>query len=143
MTHLSLDKRMLCGIQGRLFENARNAGLDCPLFVEAFMKSNVAAELDSPFNRMQWAGEEYLIEELDAEVGGLPTAGETFGAEAMYWMGHVYRYWHYHTGESSARIFETADARTMSACWLAYHTLDVEAAIDRLREAADAQATTS
>ena len=33
-------------------------------FVKIFMVSNTAKALDSRYNRMQWAGEEYLMEEI-------------------------------------------------------------------------------
>ena len=52
----------------------------------------------------------------------------------MYWTGYIYRYWHYYTGESSKDIYKIADAKTMNECWLGFHTLDVEMAIDDLKE---------
>ena len=33
-------------------------------FVKIFMTSEIAKALDSKYNRMQWAGEEYLLEEI-------------------------------------------------------------------------------
>lgn len=68
MENLTLDKRQLCDIQGRLFELALTTGLDCPTFIKAFMES------------------------------------------------------------------KTADAKTMSECWLGFHTYDVEMAIDDLKD---------
>ena len=85
LNKLRLDQRQLCDIQGRLFELARANGYDCPAFIEAFMNSDVARRMDSTFDFLQWAGEEYLLEELDAEAGGLPPAGATWGREPMYW----------------------------------------------------------
>ena len=75
MEKLTLEKRQLCDIQGRLFELALKAGYDCPFFIEAFMNSKVAAALDDVYDRLQWAGEEYILEELDDEVGGLRKSG--------------------------------------------------------------------
>ena len=68
MEALPLQKRQLCDIQGRLFELAQKAGLDCPSFIEAFMNSRAAAALDDVYDRLQWAGEEYILEELNEEV---------------------------------------------------------------------------
>lgn len=48
--------------------------------------------------------------------------------------GYTYRYWHYYTGESGRDIYRTADARIMDQCWLGFHTLDVEMAVDNLKE---------
>lgn len=134
MTDLSLEKRQLCDIQGRLFELALKNGYDCSAFIESFMNSQAAAALDDTYDRLQWAGEEYILEELDEEVHGLKKAGETYPMEVMYWTGYVYRYWHYYTNEDSAAIYKTADAETMKDCWPGFHTFDVEMAIDDLKE---------
>lgn len=68
---LSREKLQLCDIQGRLFELALKNGCDCPKFIEAFMNSKTASFLDDIYDRMQWAGEEYILEELNDEVNGL------------------------------------------------------------------------
>lgn len=134
MINLTTEKRQLCDIQGRLFELALKDGFDCPAFIEAFMNSRAAACLDSSYDRLQWAGEEYILEELKDEIGGLKPAGALYDREVMYWTGYTYRYWHYYTGESSRDIYQTADAQTMDQCWLGFHTLDVEMAVDNLKE---------
>ncbi len=134
MENLTLEKRQLCDIQGRLFELALKAGLDCPSFIESFMNSKAAAALDDVYDRLQWAGEEYILEELNDEVGGLKKAGTAYSSEVMYWIGYTYRYWHYYTSESSHEIYKIADAKTMSECWLGFHTFDVEMAIEDLKE---------
>ena len=134
MIDLSLDKRQLCDIQGRLFELALKKGYDCPGFFESFMNSRTAEALDDTYDRLQWAGEEYILEELDDEVNGLKKDGEVYFIEVMYWAGYVYRYWHYYTNESSKEIYKIADAKTMNECWMGFHTLDVEMAIDDLKD---------
>ena len=134
MKTLTLEKRQLCDIQGRLFELALKNSFDCPAFIESFMNSQAAAALDDVYDRLQWAGEEYILEELNDEVGGLKKAGTTYTLEEMYWTGYTYRYWHYYTGEYSRDIYKIADAETMQECWLGFHTLDVEMAIDDLKD---------
>lgn len=134
MEKLDLQKRQLCDIQGRLFELAQKNGYDCPAFIQAFMNSRAAAALDDIYDRLQWAGEEYILEELDDEVNGLKKAGAVYSLEVMYWAGYLYRYWHYYTKESSREIYQIANAKTMNECWLGFHTFDVEMAIDDLKE---------
>ena len=109
MASLSLEKRQLCDIQGRLFQLALKNGYDCPSFIKAFMNSRTAAALDDTYDRLQWAGEEYILDELNDEVHGLKTAGTIYTNEVMYWTGYTYRYWHYYTGENSREIYRTAD----------------------------------
>jgi len=134
MAILSLEKRQLCDIQGRLFQLALKNGYDCPAFIKDFMNSRAAAALDDTYDRLQWAGEEYILEELNEEVGGLKKSDEIYSGEVMYWAGYTYRYWHYYTDESSKSIYKIADAKTMNECWLGFHTFDVEMAIDNLLE---------
>ena len=52
----------LCDIQGRLFELSVDRQLGSAGFIKTFMNSETAKALDSTYNRMQWAGEEYLLE---------------------------------------------------------------------------------
>ncbi|MBR2036297.1 MAG: hypothetical protein IKA09_01060 [Lachnospiraceae bacterium] len=134
MTELNTQQFGLCDIQGRLFELALRKGYNCKAFIEKFMNSKTAAALDESYDRLQWAGEEYILEELNEEVGGIPIAGISYHNEIMYWSGYVYRYWHYYTGEYSKEIYAIADAEKMATVYLGFHTLDVEMAIDRLKE---------
>lgn len=71
MENLTFQKRQLCDIQGRLFELALKNNYDCPSFIETFMNSHTAAALDDYYDRLQWAGEEYILEELNDEANGL------------------------------------------------------------------------
>lgn len=129
-----MDKRQLCDIQGRLFELSLKKGLDSPSFIESFMNSNTAFHMDGLFDHLQWAGEAYILDELNDEVHGLKKAGKLYPNEAMYWIGYIYRYWHYYTGEFSHEIFKIADTKTMITSYLGFHTLSLEMAIDRLKE---------
>lgn len=64
---MDLIQLKLCDIQGRLFELSLQAGYGSEDFMKRFMRSKVARDLDSEYNRMQWAGEEYLLEEFADE----------------------------------------------------------------------------
>lgn len=128
MEHLHLK---LCDIQGRLFELSK--GLDSESFVKEFMNSKVAESLDSSYNKLQWMGEEYLLEELKDEKN-IARGGEEYGTEIMYWAGYLYRYWQLLTGESSKKIYRQAPAKTMRRNYMMFHTLDPEVAIEDLKE---------
>ena len=121
----------LCDIQGRLFVLASTYASES--FIREFMNSEVAAHLDSPYNKLQWMGEEYLLEELEEE-NDLCLDGEKYPTEMMYWIGYLYRYWAISRNESSRKIYRQAPARTMKRNYLMFHTLDPEAAIDDLKE---------
>ena len=125
----------LCDIQGRLFELSGEKKLPSTAFIKAFMTSETAKELDSRYNRMQWMGEEYLLEEIISSTGDtFSGTGEVYQKEVMYWIGYIYRYWHYCTGESSAKIFRQAPAATMKRNYMMFHTMDPVLAIEDLKE---------
>lgn len=99
------------------------------------MNSEIAKNLDSIYNRMQWTGEEYLLEELiDTCKDKLKAKKQSISKDVMFWIGYVYRYWHYYTGEDSCKIHKQAPFETMSINYLMFYTMDVEMAIDDLKE---------
>ena len=119
----------LCDIQGRMFE--RSTAYASEDFIRDFMNSEVAEHLDSPYNKLQWMGEEYLMDELKDEKK-LDTDGEKYSPEVLYWIGYLYRYWACTRGEKSKRIYRQAPAKTMKRNYMAFHTFDPEVAIDDL-----------
>ena len=125
----------LCDIQGRLFELSADKELPSALFIKAFMNSAVAKQLDSRYNRMQWMGEEYLLEELlNSQAGKLNGTGEVFPKDILYWIGYIYRYWHFYTNDDSASIIRQAPVDTMRRNYMMFHTMDPEIAIEDLKE---------
>ncbi len=125
----------LCDIQGRLFELSAEKKYNSAAFVKAFMTSATAKALDSKYNRMQWAGEEYLMEEVISCAGDvLREDGDVLEGDALYWMGYIYRYWHYYTGEDSAKIYKQAPVETMKRNYMLFHTMAPEVAIEDLKE---------
>lgn len=125
----------LCDMQGQLFELSSDLGYDSISFIKTFMESNIAKKLDSDFNHLQWAGKEYILESIEIELGDkIEKNGKTFDKETLYWIGYIYRYWHFYTSEYSYEIYKQANAKTMLVTYLPYHTLSVELAIERLKE---------
>ena len=61
--------------------------------------------------------------------------GIVYDVETLYWIGYLYRYWHFYTVESSKEIFKIANAKKLNILYLRYHTLSLEMAIDLLKEA--------
>ena len=130
---LNSFERQLCDIQGRLFERSVKKGLDSADFMEKFMNSKTCESLDLPYDRLQWAGEEYILEDLLEETT-VKLFGELYSNEELFWAGYLYRYWHYLTGESGREIYAQAQARRMQECYLGFHTLDPLMAVEDLKE---------
>lgn len=128
-------KEAIAETQAEVFTMSRKYNLDSETFIRVFMKSPVARDLDSTFNFMQWAGRAYIMERiLDELKYKLKFGGEIYDEETLYWTGYVYRMWHFYTNETSKEIYKQANAKTMRATYLPYHTMSVEMAIDRLKE---------
>ncbi len=126
----------LCDEIGQMFVDGQRLGYDAESFIKTFMNSNIARYMDKKINFYQWAGKKYLIEALiDENNNELKSTGRETDEDILYWIGYVYRFWHYYTGETSKEIYIIAPFRLMRGVYLAYHTLSVEMAIDRLKEA--------
>ena len=132
MTSIELQ---LCDIQGRLFKLSARRGINSAEFIKVFMKSATAKALDSTYNRMQWAGEEYLLEEVIDEAGDrFEKPREVYADELIYWIGYIYRYWHYVTGEYSKEIYKQAQVKVMKQNYVRLYMMTPEEVIDLLKE---------
>lgn len=126
----------LCDTQGQLFELSGKLGYDSETFIKTFMLSNVVIDLEKDFHHLQWAGKKYILSRLEEEYSNLLSKnGQIYSKEVLYWMGYIYRYWNYYTGESSKDIYKQAPAKTMNVVYLMYHTMSPKMAIERLKEA--------
>ena len=131
---LSKLEIQLCDIQGRLFKLSVRRGISSAEFVKVFMKSATAKALDSTYNRMQWAGEEYLLEEVIDEAGDrFNKPGEIYTEEMIYWIGYIYRYWHYMTGESSKEIYKQAPVKVMKQNYAKFYMMTPEEATEQIK----------
>lgn len=126
-------KLALCEMQAQLFVQSQEKGYASESFIKTFMLSDVAKDLDMPFNHMQWAGAHYLMSRMEEEYADKLAQGECYDTETLYWAGYLYRYWHIYKGERSREIYKQASAKTMRIVYLMYHTMSPEMAIDRLK----------
>lgn len=132
MTSIELQ---LCDIQGRLFKLSARRGISSAEFIKVFMKSVTAKALASSYNRMQWAGEEYLLEEVIDEAGDrFEKPGEVYPEELIYWLGYIYRYWHYVTGEASKEIYKQASIKVMKQKYARLYMMTPEEVTEILKE---------
>ena len=126
----------MCDVQGRLFELSADRKFSSSAFIKTFMSSSVAKSLDSKFNHMQWAGEEYLLDEMLSSIDNdiFLKGGAILSKDVLYWIGYIYRYWHYYTGEDSVKIYKQAPYDIMKRNYMIFHTMDPVVAIEDLKE---------
>lgn len=130
---------LLCEQQARLFENLDRRNLDAKAFIRAYMNSKAVEGLDADYDRMQWAGEEYVVEEVLDESGLKPDPDcPRYNTEALFYAGWIYRYWHYKTGESSREIYLQADADQILGSY-GLHIESNDLAVEDLKAAATAR----
>lgn len=123
-------------MQARLFALLATRRIDAKEFIRAFMNSKVAEGLDAPYDRMQWAGEEYIYRAVVEEAGlKASPVRRRYSRDSLFYAGYIYRYWHYLTGESSRAIYRQADENQILASY-GYHTESNELAIEDLKQAA-------
>lgn len=133
MFNLNPLERQLCDLQGRIFEISVDKGYNSDKFVDDFMNSDATSRFDSIFDRLQWLGELYYLEELDDECHLLKDDNQ-ISKDVMYWIGYVYRYWHFYKKINSRDIYKIADINLMKECYLGFHTMDPSMAVDNLIE---------
>ena len=99
------------------------------------MTSQISKDIEKDYNHLQWAGKAYILSKMEDELGSkLFKDNDTYDSEVLYWIGYIYRYWNYYTGESSKEIYKQASAKTMKSVYYSYHTMSPQMAIDRLKE---------
>ena len=131
LNHFQLQQ---CKIQAKLFALAYGSGYDPRAFAAAFMDSAAVEGLDADYDRMQWAGEEYILQEV-VESAGLTKepSSDDVSAEALFWAGYLYRYWHFVTGETSRQIYAQAPIDVLLDVYPGMHALSPEMAIEDLK----------
>lgn len=129
----------LCRLQGQAFQRSlERCGCSSAVFIRRFMRSAVARRLDAAGDGLlETCSADDLIGQVEAEYGVSDYGSAKYGAEELYWMGYLYRYWCFTREVSSAAVFKACGARELQTTYGAYHTLDPAAAIERILEAKD------
>ena len=118
----------LCKIQANLFALSVNkANGSSYLFIRRYMNSKVCEKMDNLT---------YLFEKNDVfyELQGKDVNGIKLSQDILYWIGYIYRYWAYTYELSSKEIYRIISGKEMSDLYGPYHTMDPNAAIERIYE---------
>lgn len=130
---LDLVQLQICETQAELFESLNERDIDAKVFIKAFMNSRAAKGLDASFDHMQWAGAQYIFEDVVEEFSLKPDKNPPrYNPEALYYGGYITRYWHYLTGESSKEIYSQCDENRLLQCY-GFHSEANELAIEDIK----------
>lgn len=128
---MNIIAHKLCSLQGRLFELSARKGFASNEFVKAYMNSEIAAKFNSAYDRSQWMGEEYLLDEL-IQTCHLKQ-GEVYSYDVMFWMGYIYAHWSIVYGDPCNKIIKMANPRVMAENYAGLHTVSVDLAVQDLK----------
>lgn len=130
-----------CRIHGQLFCIPLEKSKNPKQFVETYMHSDIAVHMDNDCDSMHIMGQYYLFECISDDYGLEDFNSEYDLSEELFWMGYLYRFWHFYTGESSVEIYKQANYDDMLDYYLGYHTLSPQMAVDRIKEANEMNAS--
>ena len=135
MRKMDQDGLLLCDLQGNAFElSIQLTSTSSEIFMRRFMNSKMVKMIDNesvlqmniqPKDIIKWVEEEYK----ESKYGSVK-----YTKNEMYWIGYLYRYWHFYKNESSVKIYKQAPAKIMKRNYLIFHTMAPELAIDDLKE---------
>ena len=125
----------LCKFQAGLFEASINY-IDCSsaYFYRQFMNSFIAKRMDD-INFIFEGNDIYAtLDELKKEKD-LTKGNIHLNKAVMIWSGYLLRYWCYIYEISSKKLFKYIKLNELNNLYEAYHSLDIEEAINRISEA--------
>lgn len=121
-----------CNMCSRLFVLANERGYDSIKFIERLMKSDIATHLFDNEDSSIWIGETYVMGVVDDELHFVQ--GDTIDNDIMEWIGYLFKYWSYLTGELPSDIMEQAPVQTLIDSYTGLHCLSCEMAVEDLKE---------
>ena len=131
--NLDVFQMQQCEMQASLFESLDRRPVDAKVFISAFMNSRAAVGLDSTFDHFQWAGIEYIYEDVVEEFGIKTDPNPPrYNTEALWYGGYITRYWHYLTGETMKQIYAQCDENLLLQCY-GFHSEASEMAVEDIK----------
>lgn len=125
----------ICSYQAVLFEESLlHAECSSKIFIRRFMNSNLANRMDNIGFLFDSTDVLDAIAEVEDQYGKSTYGIEKFTIEEMHWIGYIYRYWAYITGQSSKQVYKMVKPEKLKKLYFPYHSLDPMQAIERITE---------
>ena len=125
----------LAEFQASLFE-ASVKRYDCSskIFLRRFLKSDILKQLDLNESSFISLNTEAALDEIENEFGETDYGKEKYSADALFWMGYMYRYISYTRDIYTRLLFKAFDSEQMNRLYFTYHTQDPEWCVRNLLE---------
>ena len=135
MRELNKDGRLLCELQGNIFEkSAELYPTSSAVFIRRYMNSRYASRMDQDGFMERPADEEEAFDDLNEQYGISNYGHDRLSHDELYWTGYIYRYWAYTYELPSKAVYKICNAKKMHSFYYPYHTLDPMNAIERIME---------
>jgi hypothetical protein len=136
MRDLDKDGRLLCEMQGKIFErSAKEYSTSSAVFVRRYMNSEYAAGMDREGFADRPADVQDAFASLDDQYGISRYGSVVYTQDELFWIGYIYRCWAYAYELSSRAVYKISSVTDMHAVYFAYHAMDPLNAVRRLMEA--------
>lgn len=121
---------LLAEYQGKLFEKSAELQCSSPIFIRRFFHSNLLETLDK--NSSVSLDVNDGMQEILQQFGDTTYGKNKYSKSSLFWIGYMYRYIAYTTGESTKFIMKLFNYKQMNDVYYSYHTQDPEWCIDSL-----------
>ena len=125
---------LLAEYQGKLFE--ASVALDCSsaVFIRRFLHSELLKQLDNNNPALLSLDVTEGMNNIQEQFGKSSYGKNKYSAEAMFWMGYLYRYISYTREIPTKLLFKLFDYRQMNEVYYTFHTQSPEWCVENLLE---------
>ena len=118
----------LCSLQARIFEKASENNLPSFFFIQTFMNSSDAEQLDNLLFLLSGSSSSEIYTNIAKKLPKIkkPTI---YDSNVMHWIGFFYRATSYLLNISSKELFKNIPPRYLNSVYPLYHSLDLKQAI--------------
>ncbi len=136
MKKINKDGLLLCDLQAKTFECAVDlTSVSSEIFIRRFMNSKIAKAMDNESILQTNMHEKDILDRIEEQYGKLEYGSIKYTHNEMFWIGYLYRYFCYTYELSSVQVYKIVKPKELRGLFLAYHTMDIAQAIERILEA--------
>lgn len=136
MKKMNKDGLLLCELQAQAFElSVEETQVSSEIFIRRFMNSEIVKMIDRETILETTIQPKDLLREIEEQYGASHYGSVKYTKNEMYWIGYLYRYFSYTYEYSSVQVYKIVKGKELRELFLAYHTMDVAQAIERILEA--------
>ncbi|GEM_PF-6358189 len=120
---------------GKLFALMNRSYTDVVESIVLFMKSDLAAHLDKECDSYQDQDAYKILDDFDSlYIKDVTINPKTADAEAVYWLGYLYRYWVIKESITSKKVISLLPPKKGLEKYLLWHTFSFDKAIELAKE---------